>query len=145
MFLFYNSGLAIWGFFSGCFSSSPGPLPPMPEYLVKCIFPACYAVASIVSSLIKFGIQFLLLLTVYFYFLFKGFHPVVGWGLLFIPMSLILAAGIGFGMGIIVSSVTTKYRDLNMFTGYVIQLLMYATPIIYAYSKAPATSTLILI
>ena len=140
MFLFYNSGLAIWGFFNGCFSSSSGAFTANAGIFGKVYFPRLIMpLASIVSSLIRFGIQFLLLLTVYFYFLlFKDFHPVVGWGLLFLPMSLVLAGGIGFGFGIIVSSVTTKYRDLNMFTGYVIQLLMYATPIIYAYSKAPA-------
>ena len=139
MFLFYNGGLAIWGFFNGCFGSSSGAFTSNAGIFGKVYFPRLIMpLASIVSSLIKFGIQFLLLLTVYFYFLiFKGYHPQVGWGLFFIPMALVLAGGIGFGLGIIVSSVTTKYRDLNMFTGYIIQLLMYATPIIYAYSEAP--------
>ncbi len=139
MFLFYNAGLAIWGFFNGCFSSSAGAFTANAGIFGKVYFPRLIMpLASIVSSLIRFGIQFLLLLTVYFYFIyFKGFHPHVGWGLLFIPMSLVLSAGIGFGFGIIMSTVTTKYRDLNMFVGYVIQLLMYATPVIYAYSKAP--------
>jgi lipopolysaccharide transport system permease protein len=139
MFLFYNGGLAIWGFFNGCFGSSAGAFTSNAGIFGKVYFPRLIMpLASIVSTLIRFGIQFLLLLTAYFYFfIFKGYHPHVGWGLLFIPMALMLCAGIGFGMGIIVSSVTTKYRDLNMFVGYIIQLLMYATPIIYAYSEAP--------
>jgi lipopolysaccharide transport system permease protein len=91
--------------------------------------------ASIISSIIKFGIQIGFFLVVYFYtILAKGYHPQVGWALLYIPVALVLLGGIGFGLGIIVSSITTKYRDINLLVGFGIQLLMYATPVIYSFS-----------
>lgn len=137
MFLFYNAGIAVWNFFNGCFSSSSGAFLNNAGIFGKVYFPRLIMpLASIVSSLIKFGIQFSLFLAVYFYtIIFQGYHPVVGWGLLYIPVSLFLFASIGFGFGIIVSSITTKYRDLNMLVGFGMQLLMYATPVIYTYSS----------
>lgn len=92
--------------------------------------------ASIISSLIKFGIQFSFFLAVYvFVIVAQGYRPEVGWGLLLIPATLALLAGIGFGFGILVSSITTKYRDINMVIGFGMQLLLYATPIIYSYTS----------
>lgn len=77
-----------------------------------------------------------LFLVIYFYLiLFQGYHPQVGWGLLLIPLSLLLFAGIGFGSGIMVSSVTTKYRDVGIIVGFSLQVLMYATPVIYSFNK----------
>ena len=99
-------------------------------YFPRLIMP----MASIVSSLIKFGIQISLFLVFYFYFIFaKDYNPHVGWGLLYIPVSLVLLAGTGFGLGIMVSSVTTKYRDIGIMVGFAMQVLMYLTPIIYSY------------
>jgi len=87
------------------------------------------------SSLIKFGIQISLFLVFYFYFIIaKDYHPNIGWGLLYIPVSLVLLAGTGFGFGIMVSSVTTKYRDIAIMVGFGMQVLMYLTPIIYSYT-----------
>ena len=96
--------------------------------------------ASIVSTLIKFGIQFSLFIAAYIYCVFyQGYEPNLGWHLLLIPLCLALTAGIGFGFGIIVSSLTTKYRDLNVFVGFGMQLLMYGTPVVYTFSSlAPA-------
>jgi lipopolysaccharide transport system permease protein len=134
MFLFYNAGLAIWNFFSGCFGSSSGAFSRNAGIFGKVYFPRLIMpLASIITTLIKFGIQFCLFLAIYFYVIIaQGYHPEVGWGLLYIPLSLLLTAGIGFGLGLVVSSVTTKYRDLNMLVGFLIQLLMYATPVIYS-------------
>lgn len=136
MFLFYNAGIAIWNFFNGSFSASSGAFINNAAIFGKVYFPRLIMpLASIVSMLIKFCIQISLFLLVYIYFiLFNGFHPQVGWGFLLIPLSLILIGGIGFGLGLIVSSITTKYRDLNQLVGFGIQLLMYATPVIYAFS-----------
>lgn len=135
MFLFYNVGIAIWNFFNGCFSSSSGAFVNNAGIFGKVYFPRLIMpLASIISTLIKFGIQISLFLVVYVYMILaKGYEPVVGWGLLYIPLSLMLCAGIGFGFGIIVSSITTKYRDLNQLVGFGMNLLMYATPVIYAF------------
>jgi lipopolysaccharide transport system permease protein len=136
MFLFYNAGLAVWNFFNGCFSSSSRAFTQNAGIFGKVYFPRLIMpIASIISSLIKFGIQFSFFLVVYaFVIITQNYQPNVGWGLLLIPMSLFLLAGIGFGLGIIVSSITTKYRDINMVIGFGMQLLMYATPIIYSYT-----------
>jgi lipopolysaccharide transport system permease protein len=136
MFLFYNAGITIWNFFNGSFTASSGAFINNAAIFGKVYFPRLIMpLASIVSMLIKFFIQLSLFLVVYLYFIFvNGYHPEVGWNLLLIPLDLILIAGIGFGLGLIVSSITTKYRDLNQLVGFGIQLVMYATPIIYAFS-----------
>ena len=137
MFLFYNAGIAVWNFYSGCFSSGSTAFSKNAGIFGKVYFPRLIMpLAGIISSLIKFGIQVSFFLVVYFYFILeKGYHPVVGWGLLYIPLDLMLLAGIGLGLGISISSVTTKYRDLNMLVSFFMQLLMYGTPIIYSYSS----------
>lgn len=136
MFLFYSGGIAIWNFFSGAFTSSSNAFSSNAGIFGKVYFPRLIMpLASIVSSLIKFGIQMSLFLVFYFYFiLLREYHPHVGWGLLYIPVSLSLLAGIGFGAGIMISSVTTKYRDIGMIVGFGMQLLMYVTPIIYSFT-----------
>ncbi len=138
MFLFYNAGIAIWNFFNGCFTSSSGAFTNNAGIFGKVYFPRLILpLASIVSALIKLGIQFSFFLVVYFYLIyFQGYRPDVGWGLFFVPISLVLLAGIGFGLGIIVSSITTKYRDLNLMVAFIMQLVMYATPLIYSFSSA---------
>jgi lipopolysaccharide transport system permease protein len=137
MFLFYNAGLTIWNFFNGCFSSSSGAFLQNSGIFGKVYFPRLIMpMASIVSSFIKFGIQFSFFLVAYCYIIVvQEYDPYIGWGLLMIPVALILLSGIGFGLGIIVSSFTTKYRDLNMMIGFGMQLLLYATPIIYSFTS----------
>jgi lipopolysaccharide transport system permease protein len=93
-------------------------------------------IASIISSLIKLGIQFLLFISVYFYAIFaEGYKPHVGWGIAYLPLILLLLAGIGFGFGIIISSITTKYRDMTQLVGFGMQVLMYGTPVVYSYTS----------
>ncbi len=136
MFLFFNAGITIWNFFYGCFSSSSSTFLTNASLFGKVYFPRLIMpMASIISSVIKFGIQFSFFLVVYFYTIgVQGYKPDVGWGLVGIPIALFLLAGLGFGFGIIISSVTTKYRDINMLVGFGIQMLMYATPVIYSYT-----------
>ena len=137
MFLFYNAGITIWTFFNGCFTSSSNAFLSNAHIFGKVYFPRLIMpLASIISTLIKFCIQLSLFLVVYFYYIgIKGYSPEVGWGLFYIPISLLLLGGIGFGFGIIVSSITTKYRDLNQLVGIGVQLLMYASPVIYSFTS----------
>ena len=146
VFLFYMAGIIIWNFFNSCFSSSSSAFTSNAGIFGKVYFPRLIMpMASIISTLIKFGIQSALFILVYVYLiLFRGYHPVIGWSILYIPMSLFLLGGIAFGFGIIVSSVTTKYRDLTQFIGFGMNLLMYATPIVYAYSLVPSNLQLYL-
>ena len=135
MFLFYSAGIAIWNFFMGSFTSSSNAFGANAGIFGKVYFPRLIMpMASIVSSLIKFGIQISLFLVVYFYFIIvKDYHPNVGFALLYIPLSLIVLAGIGFGFGIMVSSVTSKYRDVGIMVGFAMSVVMYLTPVIYSY------------
>lgn len=136
MFLFYNAGITLWNFFNGCFTSSSGAFITNAQIFGKVYFPRLVMpLASTISMLIKFCIQMTLFLVVYFYMMiFNGYNPSIGLGLLYIPLSLLLIGGIAFGLGLIVSSITTKYRDLNQLVGFGMQLVMYASPVIYAYS-----------
>ncbi len=137
MFVFFNAGITIWNFFYGCFSSTSSTFASNAGIFGKVYFPRLIMpMASIISSLIKFGIQFSFFLVIYFYAIIgEGFTPQVGWGLFYIPLAMLLLAGIGFGFGIIVSSVTTKYRDINLLIAFVMQLIMYGTPVVYSYTS----------
>lgn len=136
MFLFYCAGISIWNFFYGCFSSSSSAFGANAAIFGKVYFPRLIMpLASLVSSLIKFGIQFGLFVVAYIYFIIgRGYSPPINWGLLYIPVSLLFLALTGFGMGIIVSAVTTKYRDIAIMVGFGMQVYMYVTPIVYSFS-----------
>jgi lipopolysaccharide transport system permease protein len=136
-FLFYNAGFTIWSFFAGCFGSASGAFLNNAAIFGKVYFPRLIMpLASILSTLIKFGIQFCLLVAAFIYMVIaKGYEPQLGAHLLLIPLCLLLTAGIGFGLGIIISSLTTKYRDLNVFVTFGLQLLMYATPVVYTFTS----------
>ena len=90
--------------------------------------------ATVTSNLLKLGIQFLLFLAVYVYYLVIGISVAPTWTALLIPLLVVMVAGLGLGFGIIVSSLTTKYRDLTILFSFIVQLWMYATPIIYPLS-----------
>jgi lipopolysaccharide transport system permease protein len=137
MFLFFNGGIAIWNYFNGCFGSTSGTFVGNAGIFGKVYFPRLIIpMSGVISTTIKFGIQFSFFLVAYFYAIFiDGYRPDVGWAILLIPISMILLAGIGFGLGVIVSSLTTKYRDMNLLLGFAMNMLMYATPIIYSYTS----------
>jgi len=136
MFLFYCAGISIWNFFYGCFSSSSSAFSANAGIFGKVYFPRLIMpLASLISSLIKFGIQFALLIVAYIYYMiWQGYHPPVNWHLLYIPVSLLFLALTGFGMGIIISAVTTKYRDVSIMVGFAMQVFMYVTPIVYSFT-----------
>jgi len=140
MFLFYNAGITIWNFFNGCFGCAAGSFSNHAGIFGKVYFPRLIMpLASMVTTLIKFGIQFSFFIVALLYMsYFEGYQSRFNFlSLIYVPISLILLAGIGFGFGIIVSSITTKYKDLSQLVGFGMQLLMFATPIIYAYSLVP--------
>jgi lipopolysaccharide transport system permease protein len=136
MFLFYCAGISVWNFFYGCFSSSSSAFASNAGIFGKVYFPRLIMpLASLVSSLIKFGIQFSLFVVAYIYFIiWQGYHPPINWHLLYIPVSLLFLALTGFGMGIIISAVTTKYRDIGIMVGFGMQVFMYVTPIVYSFT-----------
>lgn len=91
--------------------------------------------ADTISNLIRFGIQLGLFVIVYIYYAIIGQAPSPNWYLLLFPLLVVMMAGLALGFGIIVSSMTTKYRDLQILFSFLVSLWMYATPIVYPLSE----------
>lgn len=132
---FYMSGLTMWNYFSACFTGTSNTFTSNAGIFGKVYFPRIVTPLSIIlSNLVKFGIQFGLLTVVIIFYHFNGYPFNINLNLLFIPLILFVMAGISLGLGIIFSSLTTKYRDFTVLLAFAIQLLMYATPVIYPLS-----------
>ena len=134
-FLFYLAGNTVWGYFSACLVATSNTFTQNANIFGKVYFPRlAVPVSVVISNLISFGIRFGVFLVFWLYFLLSGspFRPT--WWVLALPLLVLLMAGMGLGFGIIVSSLTTKYRDLQQLVGFGVQLLMYATPVIYPLS-----------
>ena len=137
--LFYMAGITIWNYFADCLNKVSTVFKDNQGIFGKVYFPRLVTPLSIVvSNLIKFGIQFLLFLAfmAYFGLATDATFSINGYALL-LPVLIILLAGLGLGLGMIITSLTTKYRDLVFLLTFGIQLLMYATPVIYPLSAAP--------
>lgn len=132
---FYMSGIAIWNYFSACLTSTSSTFVANAGIFGKVYFPRLVIpFSSVMSNMVKFGIQFFLLLSVMIFFGIKTGHFHFGFSWLLIPVLVIMMAGMGLGLGIIISSLTTKYRDFVVLLGFAVQLLMYATPVAYPLS-----------
>jgi lipopolysaccharide transport system permease protein len=137
-FLFYMSGTVIWSYFASCLTKTSDTFINNANLFGKVYFPRLAVPLSIlISNLITFAIQFTLFLIFMGYFAFRGtvLHP-NGW-ILLTPVLVFIMAGLGLGLGIIVSSLTTKYRDMRFLVQFGVQLLMYATPVILPMSSFP--------
>jgi lipopolysaccharide transport system permease protein len=133
-FLFYFSGIVIWNYFSDCFIKTSTVFKDNAQLFGKVFFPRLVMPLSIIlSNLLKFSIQFLLfvILVVYYHFQNKSqVNPTIA--IVLTPLYLLLMAGLAFGTGLIIAALTTKYRDLSFLISFGVQLLMYASPIIYS-------------
>jgi lipopolysaccharide transport system permease protein len=134
--LFYMSGITIWNYFSTCLVNTSNTFVTNSNIFGKVYFPRLVLPLSVVvSNIVRFFIQFALLLVMMFYLRLthqSGFYFGPSWGL--IPVLVLLMAGLGLGLGIIISSLTTKYRDFAVLMGFAVQLAMYATPVAYPLS-----------
>lgn len=135
--LFYLSGNAIWSYFSGCVTKNASTFTGNAGVFGKVYFPRLTTpISNVLSSVIQFGIQMIMVL------LFLGYYVITGqvspnWiSWLLIPVVLIHLGLMGLGVGIIISSMTTKYRDLSVLVGFGVQLWMYITPVVYPLSQA---------
>lgn len=136
--LFYLSGITAWNYFAECLNKTSETFIANANIFGKVYFPRLAVPLSIViSNLIKFGIQLGLFLGFYVYFLVQGtaIRPTAALALL--PVLVLLMGMLGLGTGIIVSSLTTRYRDLRYLVQFGVQLLMYSTPVIYPLSRIP--------
>ena len=137
-FLFYMSGTVVWSYFSTCITKTSDTFITNTNLFGKVYFPRLAVPISIlISTLIAFAIQFVFFLVFMGYFALGGskIHPNI-W-ILFTPVLLVLMAGLGLGLGIIISSLTTKYRDLRFLVQFGVQLMMYATPVLLPISSFP--------
>ncbi len=135
--LFYLAGITIWNYFAEILSTTSNTFVTNASIFGKVYFPRLVLpLSKVISGLIKFGIQFLLFILALTYFLLKGsaVHPDFLNIIIYTPVVLIIMAALGLGLGLILSSLTTKYRDLTFLITFGIQLGMYATPIIYPLS-----------
>jgi lipopolysaccharide transport system permease protein len=134
-FLFYMSGTVIFSYFASSLTKTSDTFISNAGMFGKVYFPRLAVPVSIlISNLIAFTIQFLFFLAFMAYFQLSGtqLHP--NWWVLFTPVLLLMMAGLGLGFGIIISSLTTKYRDLRFLVQFGVQLLQYVTPVIYPLS-----------
>ncbi len=137
--LFYLAGTSLWGYFQQCFLSSSGTFVSNASIFGKVYFPRMVApISTVLSNIVKFGIQLLVLVVYVAYFAFSQNYVITpSVYLLLFPALIIIMAGLALGGGILISALTTKYRDLQIFIGYGIALLMYACPVIYPVSAVP--------
>ena len=134
--LFYLAGITTWTYFADCLTKTANVFKDNASIFGKVYFPRLIMPLSIViSNLIRLGVQILLLIGVMIYFSLTsgGFH--ISWYMLLFPFFILLMAAQGLGWGMMVSALTTKYRDLALLVTFGIQILMYATPIVYPLSS----------
>jgi len=136
--LFYMAGIVSWNYFASCLTSTSNTFISNAGIFGKVYFPRLTVPVSVVIvNLITFTIQFLLFLCFLIYFYLRGTDIHSSLWILLTPLLLLLMGVLGLGMGILISSLTTKYRDLTFVVGFGSQLWMYATPIVYPMSQIP--------
>ena len=134
-FLFVLAGNVLWLYFSECFKATSEVFRSNQNLFGKVYFPRLIMPLSIVlSNLIKFGIQFVFFLFVLGYYIFKGYNVHPNIYVIFLPILLLLMMLFSLGLGMIITSLTTKYRDLTFVISFGISLYMYITPIVYPTS-----------
>ena len=136
--LFYLSGTVLWHYFSNCLTGTSNTFVANAGIFGKVYFPRLVTPISIViSNLITLTIQFTMFMGFWLYFYLRGSDiQLTAWAFA-LPLLIFLMAGLGLGFGIIISSLTTKYRDLTYLVGFGVSLWMYVTPIIYPVSSIP--------
>jgi lipopolysaccharide transport system permease protein len=137
-YLFYLSGITAWNYFADCINKTSTVFKDNANIFGKVYFPRLIMPLSIVvSNLVRFIVQFVLFLGMMAYFYFQGADFHVTSVVFLFPLLIILMALLGLGTGLIISALTTKYRDLSFLVTFGVQLLMYGTTVIYPLSSAP--------
>lgn len=134
--LFYLCSNAIWIFFSSCVTKNAQTFTANAGVFGKVYFPRLTTpISNVLASIIQFGVQMILVMIFLAYYLAKGAVSPNWWAWLLIPVALVHLGVMGLGFGVIISSLTTKYRDLAILVNFGVQLWMYATPIVYPLSQ----------
>lgn len=136
--LFYMSGILLWNYFNAAFMVSSNVFTANASVFGKVYFPRLVVpLSGITSNLIKFGIQLLLFIIIYLYYYIQGVNLSINWTIILFPILILMIALHAMSWGLIISALTTKYRDLTQLVTFGIQLFMYVTPVIYPLSAAP--------
>ena len=134
--LFYLSTNSLWGYFAGCLSGNASTFTSNAGVFGKVYFPRLTTpISNVLASIIRFFIQLLMVFGFLIYFVITGEVSPNWYALVLLPFTLIHLGIMGMGFGIIISSFTTKYRDLTVFVGFGVTLWMYGTPVIYPLSQ----------
>jgi lipopolysaccharide transport system permease protein len=137
-YLFYLSGITAWNYFSDCLTKTSTVFSANASIFGKVYFPRLIMPLSIVvSNLVRFGVQLLLLLFMMAYFWLQGADFEVTYAIVFFPVLVLMMALLGLGLGLIITALTTKYKDLSFLITFGVQLMMYGTTVIYPLSAAP--------
>ena len=133
--LFYLAGNVCWFYFSDCLNQTSNTFLANQGVFGKVYFPRMVVpISTVISNLLRFGVQLGLFVAVYLYFLMSGTDVCPNWTILIVPVLVMMIAGLSLGFGILISSMTTKYRDFTVLFGFIVSLWMYATPIVYPLS-----------
>lgn len=136
--LFYYGGTMLWNYFSACLGSGSDVFAGNAGLFSKVYFPRLTVpISKVISNLISVAIQFATLLVFYIYYVATGASVRPNWLIILFPLVLAQMAALGTGFGMIISALTTKYRDLRQLVGFGVSLWMYATPIVYPLSQVP--------
>ena len=137
-FLFYLAGLLPWNYFASCLNQTSNTFVANASLFGKVWFPRLTVpVAAVVNNLVTLSVQAVLLAGFYIFFASRGAAIAPTWALLAVPLLVLQLAALGLGCGIIVSSLTTRYRDLTHLVAFGVQLWMFATPVVYPASRVP--------
>lgn len=136
--VFYMAGITLWSYFSGCLTNVASVFSANASIFGKVYFPRLIMPLTIViSNLMKFGVQFLLFVSFVIYFVWQEQITPNSY-ILLLPFIILLMALTAMGIGLVLTAMTTKYRDLNQLISFGVQLFMYITPVIYPSSSIPA-------
>ena len=138
-FLFYMAGNTAWSYFSTCLTATSSTFTGNAYLFGKVYFPRLVSpITSVIYALLSFSIQLVMMLVLMAFFTFaRGEAVYPNFWILLVPLMILQMAMLGLGLGIIISSLTTKYRDLSILVGFGVSLWMYATPIVYPMSQVP--------
>ena len=133
--LFYLAGTCMWQYFSDCLGKTSNTFVSNSGLFGKVYFPRLITpLSNVTSNLLRFGIQMGLFIVVYVIYAIGGCNAHLTWYILLFPLLVVMMAGLALGFGLVISSMTTKYRDLQILFSFVVSLWMYATPIVYPLS-----------
>jgi lipopolysaccharide transport system permease protein len=134
--LFYMGGTAVWTFFSTCLNKTSTTFVSNASVYGKVYFPRLVMpISNVLSAVVNFGVQLVMFLCFWAYYVITGQVAPNYWGIALLPLVMIYLGLLSLGLGILISSMTTKYRDLTLLVTFGVQLWMYITPVVYPISS----------